>query len=49
MIRAAVFVRLTSAISLDANVLGFEVEFRDDQIRAMREFAERLHLVPADE
>jgi hypothetical protein len=47
MMRAADFVRLSSATTLTADVLGFEAEWRDDQIRAMRDFAERLHLVPA--
>jgi hypothetical protein len=42
--RAADFVRLTDATTLSANVLGFDVVFRPDQIRAMRAFAERLYL-----
>jgi hypothetical protein len=47
MMRAADFVRLSSATTLAADVLGFEAELRDDQIRALRDFAERLHLVAA--
>jgi hypothetical protein len=43
-IRAADFVRLTQAERLTANVLGFDVTFRPDQIRAMQEFAKRLSL-----
>jgi hypothetical protein len=49
LMRPADFVRLSSATTLTADVLGFEAELRDDQIRAMHAFAERLHLVPARE
>ena len=41
---AAGFVRLTQATTLTANVLGADVVFRPDQIRAMQAFATRLHL-----
>ena len=43
-LRVADFLRMTRAERLTANVLGFETTFRPDQIRAMREFAVRLHL-----
>jgi hypothetical protein len=43
--RAEDFVRLASAKTLSADVLGFETTLREDQIAAMREFAGRLHLV----
>lgn len=46
-IRAAELVRLAEAETLSGNVLGFEVFFRPDQIRALRAFAERLRLAPA--
>ncbi|MCC7010772.1 MAG: hypothetical protein IT184_18315 [Acidobacteria bacterium] len=42
--RAADFLRLARAERLVANVLGFDVAFRPEQIRAMRELAARLHL-----
>jgi hypothetical protein len=38
------FVALTQASALSANVLGFDVVFRPDQIRAMQALAVRLHL-----
>jgi len=44
-IRAADFVRLSEAKTLTGNVLGFDVVFRPDQIRAMHALAERLYLV----
>jgi len=43
-IRASDFLRLARAERLTANILGFDVAFRPDQIRAMQDFAERLHL-----
>ena len=43
-IPVADFLRLTRAETLTANVLGFDVVFRPDQIRAMKAFGERLHL-----
>jgi hypothetical protein len=46
-IRSAELARLAEAETLSGNVLGFEVFFRPDQIRALRAFAERLHLAPA--
>jgi hypothetical protein len=42
--RAADFVRLAEATTLTGNILGFDVVFRPDQIRAMKAFAERLYL-----
>ena len=45
LMRAADFVKLASATTLRADVLGFEAELRDDQIHAMRTFADRLHLI----
>ena len=36
---------LASAVTLHATILGFDVDFRADQIRAMRALAARLHLV----
>jgi hypothetical protein len=41
---AADFVRLVDAETLTASILGFEVTFRQDQLAAMRDFAERLGL-----
>jgi hypothetical protein len=38
------FLRLTEARTLSANVLGFDVNFRVDQIRALGAFAKRLNL-----
>ena len=38
------FRRLTEARTLAANVLGFDVTFRPDQIRALGTFAEQLKL-----
>jgi hypothetical protein len=49
MMRAVDFVRLSSATTLMVDVLGFEGELRDDQIRAVRTFAGRLHLIPSDD
>jgi hypothetical protein len=46
-IRAADFIRLTQATTLQANILGFDVVFRPDQIRAMQTFAQRLYLAPS--
>jgi hypothetical protein len=47
-ITPAEYQRIAGARTLAANVLGFDVTFREDQIRAMRTFAERLHLAVAD-
>jgi hypothetical protein len=44
----AEYQRLAGARTLAANVLGFDVAFRPDQIRAMRTFAARLHLPVPD-
>ena len=38
------FLRLASAVTLHATILGFDVDFRADQIRAMRALAAKLHL-----
>ena len=46
-LRTADFVRLTKSTTLQANILGFDVVFRPDQIRAMQTFAQRLYLAPA--
>lgn len=40
------FLRLIGAPTLHAEVLGFNVEFRRDQIRAMRDFGERINIRP---
>lgn len=42
--RASDFLRLTQAEHLTANILGFDVAFAPAQLRAMQEFAKRLHL-----
>jgi hypothetical protein len=47
-ITPAEYQRLAGARTLAANVVGFDVTFREDQIRAMRTFAEQLHLPVAD-
>jgi hypothetical protein len=39
---AAEFSRLVQADAISGDVLGFEVAFRADQVRALRAFAERL-------
>jgi hypothetical protein len=44
---AADFVRLVEADTLSANVFGFDADLRTDQIKAMKDFAERLHLATA--
>ena len=36
--------KLLSAATLHAEILGLQVEIRRDQLRAMRDFAERLHI-----
>jgi len=41
---ASDFVDLASAEAVGADVLGFDAELRQDQIRAIRAFAERLNL-----
>lgn len=38
------FISLASAEVIEGEVLGFDAELRPDQIRAIRDFAERLHL-----
>jgi hypothetical protein len=38
------FRRVAGATTLHAKILGVDVEFRRDQLRAMREFAERLRI-----
>lgn len=38
------FVRLVEARTIKGDVLGFEASFREDQLAAMRAFAERLHI-----
>jgi hypothetical protein len=43
-IRGFDFLRLASANALSANILGFEVVFRPEQLRAMRGFADRIRL-----
>jgi hypothetical protein len=44
--RAAEFVRLTEAESLQMNMFGFEAVFRPDHLRAMNDLARKLRLVP---
>jgi hypothetical protein len=44
----AEYQRLAGARTLAANVIGFDVTFRPDQLRAMRTFAARLRLAVAD-
>jgi hypothetical protein len=44
----AEYQRLAGARTLAANVLGFDVTFRPDQLRAMRTFAARVRLAVAD-
>jgi hypothetical protein len=49
-LRAADLVRLAQSETLSGNVLGFDIFFRPDQIRALRTFAARLSLLsPARE
>lgn len=48
MIRSTDFVRIARAKKLAADVLGFEAVFREDQLKAMLQFAERLHIVPIE-
>jgi hypothetical protein len=43
-LRAAEFIKLCTVQTLKANVFGFDVQFRADQIKGMRALAERLHL-----
>ena len=38
--------RLVGATTLHGKILGLDVEFRRDQLRAMRDFGERLHIRP---
>jgi hypothetical protein len=38
------FLKLIGATTLHAEILGLQVEIRRDQLRAMRDFAERLHI-----
>ena len=40
------YLRLLGATTLNAKVLGLDVEFRREQLRAMRDFGERLHIRP---
>ena len=40
------YLRLVGATTLHAKVLGLDVEFRRDQLRAMRDFGERIHIRP---
>lgn len=40
------YLRLVGATTLHAKVLGLDVEFRREQLRAMRDFGERLHIRP---
>jgi hypothetical protein len=40
------YLRLTGVTTMHAELLGFNVEFRRDQIRAMRDFGERIHIRP---
>jgi hypothetical protein len=40
------FLRLIGATTLHAKVLGFDVEFRREQLRAMRDFGERVGIRP---
>jgi hypothetical protein len=44
MMRASEFVRLAESKKLGGQVLGLEASFREDQLAAMRKFAEALHL-----
>jgi len=48
MFPVADFVRLASAKKVVADVLGFESQLRDDQIAAVRRFAESLHAIPPE-
>ena len=48
MFPVADFVRLATAKKIVADVLGFESRLRDDQIAAIRRFAESLHALPPD-
>ncbi len=41
---AADFIRIAQAKTLTGNILGFDVVFTPEQLRAMRAFAARLHL-----
>jgi hypothetical protein len=40
------YLRLVGATTLHAKILGLDVEFRRDQLRAMRDFGERIHIRP---
>ena len=40
------FLRLVGATTRHGKILGLDVEFRRDQLRAMRDFGERLHIRP---
>ncbi len=42
--RAADFIRLAASKTLTGNILGFEVVYTSEQLRAMRALAARLHL-----
>lgn len=46
-ISAAEFLKLAGARTLSANVFGFVVGFRTDQVAALSAFATRVHLQPA--
>jgi hypothetical protein len=48
MFPVADFVRLATAKKVVADVLGFEAQLRDDQIAAVRRFAESLHAIPPE-
>lgn len=43
-LRSADFLRLSRAETLGATILGFDVVFRPEQLRAMRAFADRIYL-----
>lgn len=40
------FLKLVGATTLHAEILGLQVEIRRDQLRAMRDFGERIHIRP---
>lgn len=45
LMRTEDFIRLCQAIAITGNVFGSDVTLRDDQIKALRALAERLHIV----
>jgi hypothetical protein len=40
------YLRLVGATTLHGKIFGLDVEFRRDQLRAMRDFGERIHIRP---